>query len=398
VDPTKFVASEAGKVVRTSGSHGYHAFVPVPIPRTVAISPETVLLLSEADDALGRLAGSGRLLPNPHLLVEAYLTREALASSRIEGTQASLTEVFQAAAGGLHGSSDVEEVANYIEALKLGLARLDELPVCLRLIREIHGVLLRDVRGKEHQPGELRSTQNWIGTIGDRIDTATFVPPPPEHLDSLLADWERYANESPSVPTLIQCALLHYQFETIHPFLDGNGRLGRLLIVLFLVQRGRLPNPLLYVSRFFETHRSEYYERLQMTRERGEVQQWLQFFLTAVAEQAKDAVRRAELLLDIRERARGKLHGSRSRAVEVVDLLLGNPVITVQRVQQSLTVSNPGAMNLIRQLEGLGIISHAGRAGRGGRYFWVAHEVLEALEGTEPASATPEVVTREGSS
>lgn len=347
------------------------------------------MLLSDADDALGRLAGAGRLLPNPHLLVNAYLTREALASSRIEGTQASLSEVFQAAAGGGRRSSDVEEVQNYVAAMTAGLDLLARLPICLRLVRDIHRVLLQGVRGREQQPGEFRSTQNWIGAAGDRPDTAAFVPPPPEHLDAVLRDWESYANEDAAVPVLIQCALLHYQFETIHPFLDGNGRVGRLLIVLFLVQRQRLPQPLLYVSRFLEDNRYAYYDRLQAVREQGDIEAWLRFFLAAVAAQAKDAVRRAEQLVDIREQAREALRGRRSRAPEVIDLLLENPVLTVQRVQDSLAISNPGAMNLIRQLEALNVIRHAGvTAGRGGRYYWVAQDILDALQG-DTDSLTP---------
>ncbi len=321
-----------GTVVRTPGPHGFHAFIPTNLPRQLPLSSETIMLLSEADDALGRLAGAGRLLPNPHLLVNAYLTREAVASSRIEGTQASLSEVFQAVAGRATApASDVREVENYIRAMEMGLERLAELPICLRLVREMHGVLMRGVRGRERQPGEFRKTQNWIGSTGDRPDTAAFVPPPLEAMDSALRDWERYANDPAGVPLLVQCAMLHYQFETIHPFLDGNGRLGRVLIVLFLVQRGRLPQPLLYISRYLEDNRTEYYSRLQALRERGEVQEWLQFFLRAVDAQARDAVQRAERLVDVRERYRLALRGSRSRASEVVDLLLANPVLTTRR-------------------------------------------------------------------
>ncbi|MGH9226879.1 MAG: Fic family protein [Acidimicrobiales bacterium] len=382
MDPTKFGRTEYGQVVRTEGDHGFFAFLPSAIPREIKLDSRTVLLLSEADDALGRLAGVGRLLPNPHLLASAYLTQEAVASSRIEGTQASLSEVFRAVAGGgSPPSSDVQEVRNYIAALEHGLARLQELPVCLRLTREIHRTLMTNVRGREQHPGEFRTTQNWIGSSGDRPDTAAFVPPPVDHLADCLADWERYANETPPVPLLVQCGLLHYQFETIHPFLDGNGRLGRLLIVLFLVSRARLPQPLLYISRFFEDNRAEYYDRLQGVRERGEIQEWLQLFLSAVAVQARDAVDRAEALVDIRERYRQALRGSRSRAPEVVDLLLGNPVLTTGRVERELAVTNAGALNLIRQLESLEVVQDAGRAGRGGRRVWVAHDVLTVLEG-----------------
>lgn len=376
------MGTEFGEVVRTLGDQGFFAYLPSGIPREIELESRTVLLLSDADDALGRLAGVGRLLPNPHLLASAYLTQEAVASSRIEGTQASLSEVFRAVAGGgSPPSSDVQEVRNYIAALEHGLARLEELPICLRLTTEIHRILMRNVRGREQHPGEFRTTQNWIGSSGDRPDTAPFVPPPVDHLAGCLADWERYANERPPVPVLVQCGLLHYQFETIHPFLDGNGRLGRLLIVLFLVSRARLPQPLLYISRFFEDNRAEYYDRLQGVRERGEIQEWLQLFLTAVAVQARDAVDRAEALVDLRERYRQALRGSRSRAPEVVDLLLGNPVLTAGRVERELSVTNAGALNLIRQLESLEVVQDVGRTGRGGRRVWVAHDVLTVLEG-----------------
>ena len=393
MDPRNFVASEFGKVVRTPGTHGFPAFIPAEVPREITLSTDTVLLLSQADDALGRLAGAGRLLPNPHLLVNAYLTREALASSRIEGTQASLSEVFQAVAadGGAPSSADVDEVRNYIEAMELGLRLLEELPICLRLVKEVHATLLQGVRGRERQPGEFRKSPNWIGSPSDRPDTAAFVPPPPDALGPALKDWESYVNEHPPVPTLIQCALLHYQFETIHPFLDGNGRVGRLLIVLFLVQRDRLPQSLLYVSRYFEERRREYYERLQAVRERGELQEWLQFFLAGVAVQAGDAVQRAERLSDVREQQRQILKGSRSRASEVVDMLVANPVLTTQRVERELGLTNQGALNLIRQLERLSIVQPVGQFGRGGRHYWVSQEVLEVLEGQSEPSSDPDL-------
>ena len=377
-----------GDVVESAGPEGRsHAFVPQPVPREIALDAETVYLLSQADDALGRLAGAGRLLPNPHLLVGAYLTREAVASSRIEGTLTSLTEVFQAVAGAGSSSPDVREVENYIGAMNEGLRLLDEIPVCLRLVRGVHAVLMQDVRGADKRPGEFRARQNWIGSPGDQPQTAAFVPPPVDFLDDLLRDWEQYANERLRVPALVQCALLHYQFETIDPFLDGNGRLGRLLIVLFLVQRGRLPQPLLYISGFFEDHRREYYERLQAVRERGELQEWLQFFLHAVEAQASDAVLRAERLTDLRERYRQALKGTRTRAPEVVDLLLGNPVLTAHRVEVELGMTNAGAHNLIRQVEELGIVQYVGTYGRGGRRYWVAGSILDCLEADVPPPA-----------
>jgi len=386
VDPTRFVAPSAGQVVKTPGRHGFYTFIPAPIPRNLTLDPQTVLSLSEADTALGRLAGAGRLLPNPHVLVEPYVTREAVASSRIEGTQASMTEVFQAAAGG--GTSpegtDVREVRNYIEAMNRGLARLADLPLCLRLIKEIHGVLMRGVRGRERQPGEFRTSPNWIGSPNDRPDTAVFVPPPPDHLEEALADLEAFMNEDDMpLPPLVRCALLHYQFETIHPFLDGNGRIGRLLIVFYLVEKGRLPVPLLYTSSYFEQNRREYYERLQAVRENGELQAWLQFFLTGVALQATDAVTRAEQLADLRERYRRELASSRSRASEVVDLMLANPVITVRRVQQALQVSQPGAQNLVNALGDRGWLRELPGRGPGGRRYWIASEAADVLEPSE---------------
>jgi Fic family protein len=346
----------------------------------VTLSPATILLLSDADRALGRLAGAGRLLPNPHLLTRPYAAREALASARIEGTQASLSDVFDATAGG-PTSGDVREVTNYIVGLQRGLELLDTLPISMRLIRQIHQLLLDGVRGQERRPGSVRSSQNWIGSPDNRPDTAVFVPPPVDEMRAALTDWERFVHENVPLPPLVTCALMHYQFETIHPFLDGNGRLGRLLIVFFLVERGLLPAPLLYISSYFEQHRSDYYDRLQAVRERGDLDGWLQFFLRAVAEQASDAIQRAERLADLRETYRQLMLtlGWRSRAGEVVELLFENPIITSAYVVRELGMTQQGAHNLIRRLADHGIIREWQRtAGRAVR--WVAPDILEALE------------------
>ncbi len=358
----------------------FHHFVPEPLPRALRLDGETVLALSDADTSLGRLAGAGRLLPNPHLLVDPYITREAVASSRIEGTQTSLSEVLEANATGRSTSgSDVGEVQNYIAALSTGLRRLAEMPLCLRLIREVHGVLMEGVRGEERRPGEFRTTPNWIGSPTDTPDNAAFVPPLPDEMGGLLDDLERFLNEDVRLPVLVRCALVHYQFETIHPFLDGNGRLGRLLAVFYLVQQRALPQPLLYLSGYFEGHRSAYYDHLQAVRERGSMQEWLQFFLTAVAVQAADAIERAERLADLRERYRLELASSRSRASEVVDLMMTNPFITVRQVQESLGVTQPGALNLLRGIEGRGWLRDLGTVGRGGRTYWLAPEVFAVI-------------------
>ena len=380
MQPEDYKAPEIGVPRRGVGRWGFWYFCPQPLPRVLDLAADTVMALSSADTALGRLAGVARLLRDPHLLVRPYVTREALASSRIEGTQASLSEVFQAvASGGSSPDSNVREVENYIRAMETGLRLLETLPISNRVLRAIHATLLQDVRGRERRPGEFRDTPVWIGSPTDTPENATFVPPLAGEMQDALADWERFANEAPRLPMLVRCALLHYQFETIHPFLDGNGRLGRLLIVFFLMQQGRLPAPLLYLSSYLEDHRLEYYERLQAVRERGELQEWIQFFLTAVAEQAEDAVERAEQLVDLRERYRVALAGSRSRAAEVVDLIMENPIISSHTIQQRLQVTNQGAHNLILQLERRGWIERLGRFGRGGRQFWVAPAVFDAL-------------------
>jgi Fic family protein len=367
-------------VVKTPGPHGFYTFVPEPIPRKVPLGPETVVLLSETDRALGRLAGAGRLLLNPHLLVQPYVVTEALASSRIEGTQASVSDVFDAAARG-RAYGDVLEVTNYIAALSRGLELLPSLPISMRLISEVHRLLLTGVRGEDRQPGETRRSPNWIG--GPEPSAAVFVPPPVDELGRLLTDWERFVHDRVRLPPLVKCALLHYQFETIHPFLDGNGRLGRLLIVFYLVEQQLLPQPLLYISAYFEARRDEYYDRLQAVRERGELDAWIDFFLEAVRVQATDALSRAEQLTDVRAQLLEQLAGTRSRAREVVDLLFENPIVTASYVSDRLGMTHQGAANLIRQLAEAGIVEEFGRV-PGGATTWASRRVLEIIEGAAP--------------
>jgi Fic family protein len=357
------------------------AFVPEPLPREIPLDADTVLKLSEADAALGRLAGSGRLLPDPHLLVNAYITREAVSSSRIEGTQASVTEVFDAAVTGETQRDDIREVRNYVSALRHGVERLaGGFPISLRLIREMHKILLTDVRGQERTPGEFRVSQNWISSPDNRPETARFVPPPVEQMWQVLDNWEKYLYDKvPRLPLLVRCALLHYQFETIHPFLDGNGRMGRLFIVLYLMDRGRLPAPLLYLSGYFDRRKGDYYDHLQYVRERGEITEWLQFFLDGVAVQATDAVDRAEQLSDLREDYRSRLRGTWGRAPEVVDLLFAAPILTVRYVQEQLGLSQPGATNMLRRLAEHGIVREVG-TGTGVRHRWVSDDVLRVLD------------------
>ena len=382
MDPDKFTSRAYGSVTKRPGDKwAFWYYMPKPIPRDLSLEPATVLALSAADSAVGRLSGVGRLLKEPRMLIQPYVTREALASSRIEGTVASLSDVLQAEANDEPtDDEDVKEVLNYERALISGIARLDSLPLGIRLTRELHKILLTGVRGMEKMPGELRTSPVWIGSATDSPDTAAFVPPLPEDVPAILADWEKFLNEPPTLPLLVRCALMHYQFETIHPFLDGNGRLGRLLVILMLLGNNALSEPLLYVSPYMEARRREYYESLQAVREQGHIQQWLQFFLTAVERQASDAESRALKLVDLRERYRQELKGVKSRAIEVAEMLFTNPFLTVRRVERALQVTNQGARNLIESLEARGWITRDSRPGRGGRIYWVGTEVFQIIE------------------
>ncbi len=366
---------------------GYRAYYPNTLPQIVELAPTTVSHLADAESSLGRLAGAGRLLPNPHLLIRPYLLREALSSARIEGTQASLLGVLEAEADEVEYSPDIEEVLNYVAAMEQGLARLDSLPFSLRLIRDMHAILLRGVRGRERSPGEFRTSQNWIGPPGSTINTALFVPPPPDVLGSLLSDWERFVHENRQVPVLIQSGLLHYQIETIHPFLDGNGRIGRLLIVFHLVLRKRLPQPLLYLSSYLERHRDTYYAKLQAVRERGELEGWLRFYLKGIETQADSAVLRAETLIDLRESYRSLVMDStRGQAVSLVDSLFANPIVTSPRVERILEVTRPTSLRILYRLRDLGILTEMAPGPRGRRRF-MAKQILRVLDDEEPSPA-----------
>jgi Fic family protein len=379
VDYDLYVQSTFGEPRWTPGRHGYVAYFPAPIPRQIELPGRTIRLLADAEASLGRLAGVGQLVPNPYLLIRPYLLREALASTRIEGTQASLADVFELNATGEVPNPDVEEVLNYIEALEWGLAELANLPLSVRLIREIHRRLLAGVRGRDRMPGEFRTTQNWVGAGNSTVATARFVPPPPDELGDLLHDWEQYAHEDVEVPLLVQNALLHYQFETLHPFLDGNGRLGRLLTVFMLIEHGRLPAPLLYLSSYLERERDKYYEALQTVRERGDVIPWIEMFLSAVHSQAADAVERSQRIVELRERYRSSaaaIHSS--NAMLLVDLVCETPIVSARMVENRLGVTRPTALKLLRQLEGVGVLTE-GIAGARGQRRYRASELMDAV-------------------
>ena len=379
VELTDYAPTPFGEARRTLGRHGYVAYFPAPIPRTIELPAPTIRLLADAEASLGRLSGIGQLVPNPHLLIRPYLLREALSSSRIEGTQASLADVFEAEASEEPPNADVEEVLNYIDALEWSLTQRGQLPLGVRLIREMHRRLLSGVRGRERMPGEFRTTQNWVGAGGSTIESARFVAPPPGELPALLADWERYAHEDVEVPLLVQNALLHHQFETLHPFLDGNGRLGRLLSVFLLVEHGRLPAPLLYLSAYIERDRERYYEALQTVRERGNALPWIELFLDAVRTQATDAVARAQRIVELRERYRTAAAAiTSSSAMTLVDLACETPILSARAVEARLDVTRPTALRLLRQLEEVGVLEE-GRPGPRGQRRYLARELMAAV-------------------
>lgn len=398
MDGARFKAPRFGKATKRPGDKwAFTYFLPERIPRQLALDSETVLALSEADSLLGNLHGLGKLIPEPDLLVGPFLAREAVASSRIEGTNASLADVLKAEEVTVERSDDVLEVERYLAATRHGLKSIEKLPITQRLIKQLHEILMSGVRGEEKQPGEIRKTPVWIGSPTDTPEAAVFVPPLPEDLPGLITDWEKYVNEPPREPALARCALMHYQFETIHPFLDGNGRIGRLLVVLLLIAERRLAAPLLYLSGYLESNRAEYYERLQAVRERGEIQEWIQFFCTAVARQSEDAAWRAGQLVELREQYLRESSDDRSRVAALIPLIFENPFITARRVEGATGITNQGARNLIeRAADKYGWITYLGSAGRGGRNYWAAERVLKAIDSPTTYRQETDEATRNG--
>ena len=363
------------------------AYFPAPIPRALDLPLPTVRRLAEAEATLGRLAGIGRLVPNPDLLVRPYLLREALSSTRIEGTRATMAEVLESDAAGATPNADVEEVLNYVAAMQWGLQHLAKLPLSTRLLCEIHARLMAGVRGRELAPGKLRTSQNWIGAPGSTVETALFVPPPPHELAALLSDWERFAHEECELPLLVQNALLHSQLETIHPFLDGNGRLGRLLLVFFLVLKGRLTEPLLYLSAHLESNRRGYYDSLQTIHETGDPIPWIELFLAAVDTQAADAATRAQAIIELRERYRQSARNiGTANALALAEVLCETPIVTARSIEDRLGISRPTALRLLREMEQQGVLSEREAGARGQRRY-LAHEMLEVVTRDAPGRA-----------
>lgn len=340
---------------------GYDAFVPTPLPPDPPISMDGDLpmLLSRADVAVGRLDGVVKLVPDPDFFVAMYVRREAVLSSQIEGTQSSLQDLLaiELEPEREPAHDDVGDIVNYIAAMSHGLRRLDSLPLSLRLIREIHAELLRDGRGAHAMPGRFRASQNWIGPPGATLQQASFVPPPVHEMHRALSDFERFLHDDEPRPPLIEAALAHAQFETIHPFLDGNGRVGRLLITFLLVHRHVLREPLLYLSHHFKLHRTEYYDRLAAIRTRGDWEGWLRFFLDGVAATAQEARETAERIFELRQHHSDLvLERVGARGPQLLSALFERPLVNVRHVAVALDVTFPTASRLVGRFEELGLL------------------------------------------
>ena len=381
MDPSKFQASTSGKVIRLP--QGYWAFVPAALPPALTFSPFLVAALSDADRALGELKGLGGTLANPHLLIRPLARREAVLSSRIEGTRASLDDLLAYEAtqlSFLETGSDVREVHNYVRALEYGLERIHTLPISQRLIRELHAKLMEGVRGDVWTPGEFRRSQNWIGPAGSTLETAPYVPPPVDDMLAALNALENFIHAPSDLPPLLRLGLIHYQFEAIHPFLDGNGRVGRLLVALLLSAWQLQPQPLLYLSAYFESNRRDYYDLLLAVSQRAAWEDWLLYFLEGVKQQSQDAVDRIDQLQALRVQYQAQIQARRApaRLLRVVDLLFAQPVITTRQVETALETNFLGAQRLIDQLVQAGMLREI-TGGRRNRVYR-ADEILAILE------------------
>ena len=383
MNPERFRHSPSGRIVRIGqGKYAYCAFIPNPLPPDLSLDLPLLRTLSEADRAVGELAGLGRTISNPHLLIRPFIRREAVLSSRIEGTQADVADLYAYEAGQLAlpgmephpPEADVREVLNYVHALEYGLERLQTLPVSLRLFRELHQRLMNGVRGEKLTPGEFRRSQNWIGPPGCTMEEANYVPPPPDMLLDALSDLESYLHREPAYPPLIRLAFIHYQFEAIHPFLDGNGRIGRLLISLLLSHWELLPLPLLYLSAYFHRQRDRYYDLLIAVSQEGAWRDWTDFFLKGVAEQSRDAIERAKQLQDLQQRWHQELQKNRATGVMYsgVDLLFMTPILAANDLVEQFAITHRTAMLTLRKLEALDVVHEISDRRRNQQYMATA--------------------------
>ena len=354
----KLETDRAGVLKRMQSD--YECFVPHDLKYLkFNIDEELQNLINRAYLLLGRLDGMATTLPDINLFVSMYVQKEAVISSQIEGTQASLIDVLQKDRKN-EKIKDTEEIVNYIKATNYAFKRLEELPLCMRLIKETHSILLSGVRGNEKSPGEFRKSQNWIGYAGCKLNTASFVPPAPGEMEKSLTDLEKYIHEDSFIPNLIKIALIHYQFETIHPFLDGNGRMGRLLIVLFLKERGLIEYPVLYLSYFFKKNRNRYYELLNNVRVKGEFEEWIKFFIKGICEISEDAISSIQKIIELKkadiEKIRNIPKGNISNLLLIYDYLLRHPFLETEDIRRLSDLSKPTVNKLLETLIELEIL------------------------------------------
>jgi len=380
MDIEKFKNSSTGRLIKTA--RNYWAFIPNPLPPAGLdkFSAEFVRILSEADRGIGVLKSLSNLIPNPNLLVAPYVRKEAVQSSRIEGTQASLSDIFYYEASKEKPKhADVLEVLNYVKAMNYGISRLKGLPLSLRLVKELHLKLMEGARGEKMKSGEYRTTQNWIGPPGCSLTDATYVPPPVPEMNEALGQWEKFLHNDNSIAPLIKCALMHYQFEAIHPFLDGNGRVGRLLISFYLYGKDYLKYPILYLSDFFEKHRNEYYDLLLGVSQNGNWDGWLKYFIRGVAEQSKFAEETGHKILDLQKKYRQQLQKeSVSMPVfQLLDMLFLNPFVSLPGISDYLKITWPTAKASVERLVKLGILKEV--SGRKRSRIYCAEKLLNIL-------------------
>jgi len=381
MNPSEFHSPEVGQVILTP--KGYYAFLPAPLPPNLDWSSLLVKALSEAERNLSRLATLAGAFPFPRLLIQPFMRREAVLSSRIEGTRATLAELYtyeSAQLTFLEPDSDVREVHNYVAALDYGLERLKTLPISLRLIRELHEKLMQGVRGGNLALGEFRRTQNWIGPAGSTIMTATYVPPPVDEMNQALSDLEKFIHTGTDIPVLARAAMIHYQFEAIHPFLDGNGRVGRLLMALLLAEWDILSQPLLNLSAYFERFRQEYYDLLLAVSQHGNWEAWLRFFLRGVSTQSKDSITRMERLGSIRSSYQPLVEAQKNseRMAAVVDFLFGRPIFNAKQLAEGLDMPFKTSRQYIEKLVQAGILREV--TGYARNQIYRADEIFNAID------------------
>ncbi len=391
MNPEDFKNSTAGKCLRIITQPPYWAYVPNPLPPKIEVDWDLANLLSEADSKLGELSGAGQLLPNPHLLIRPFIRREAVTSSRIENTQSGLDDLFLFEADQTEPAlaSDIKEVLNYVRAMEYGIKGLEVLPISSRLICEIHGILMEGVRGEHATPGFMRTSQNWIGSPGCTLMEATYVPPPVPEMKQCFSDLEKYIHSNAKEPVLIQCAFIHYQFEAIHPFVDGNGRIGRLLITFMLLERGLISQPLLYLSDFFEQHRDEYYRLLLNVSQKGDWKAWFTFFLNGVRQQSEDALSTIQKLLALQNGYKEIVVGQRVPKIvnHLIDYLFANPIISISALSKTWEITYSTVQRGVDYLIEKGILKEI-TGGQRNRLF-VAHEIYNIIMTERTKSMNP---------